>query len=420
MRPLDFDLDSKRTLRLACASRLSRHVGVIELYSSLSAEELSLLARCMPNLRCNFRGAWSSLVFPARLRTLIVQFQPSRDHPAPFSDEELREIDAAIAVIARLPQLETLHLSASTTASCCLTPLIDAPALHTLSLSLLDRQTSNVIQTLRNMSHLRSLRFTPSAAQFALMLLVPHTMKLETFDLGSIFTAEFHAAIVQLPTLTDLSINLCSPHTDFLRQLPNLRGLRVFLWHDTVEVDTDRIMHSLHSLKGLTELGLYGEPTHQSAQSLRITSDHLVACLAHMPLLTSLHLSGAASLDSLRFLSSGPITHSLKKLQLSRFEPRLPLRELHHVHELSSLTELRLYSVFDRPLDDYSEPLYTPPSRLMPSLVYFDHGWKPAAGGEAADSASDEEEEKEEEEEEENEEGEEEGEEEEDEQEEDD
>jgi len=92
-----------------------------------------------------------------------------------------------------------------------------------------------------------------------------------------------------------------------------------------------------------------------------------------MPLLTCLHLSGMASLDSLRFLSSGPITHSLKKLQLSQFAPRLPLVELQQVRALSSLTEFRLYSVFDRPLDDDTVSLYTPPSRLMPSLVEFEH-----------------------------------------------
>jgi hypothetical protein len=205
------------------------------------------------------------------------------------------------------------------------------------------------------------------------MLQALQGLKLETLDIGSPFIVEFHAAIVQLPALTDLSINLCSPHTDFLRQLPNLRRLVLIFWDCTVEVDTDRIMQSLHSLVGLTELSFFGPPHGYATIPLRITSDHLAACLPHMPLLTCLHLSGAAALGSLRFLSSGPITHLLKKLQLSRFEPRLPLRELHHVHAVSSLTELHLFSVFDRPLDDSSAPLYTPPSRLLPSLRHFTH-----------------------------------------------
>jgi hypothetical protein len=95
-----------------------------------------------------------------------------------------------------------------------------------------------------------------------------------------------------------------------------------------------------------------------------------------MPLLTRLRLTDASGLDSLRFLSSGPITRSLKVLQLSCFDPPLPLRELLHVHALSSLTDLSLVSVFDRPLDDHALPLYTPPSLLMPSLrqFLFDHG----------------------------------------------
>jgi hypothetical protein len=79
---------------------------------------------------------------------------------------------------------------------------------------------------------------------------------------------------------------------------------------------------------------------------------------------TALYLANPQALDSLRFLSSGPITRSLKKLTLSYFRSTLPLRELAHVHALSSLTELMLFSVFDRPLDEYTCPSeHTPHSR---------------------------------------------------------
>jgi hypothetical protein len=141
----------------------------------------------------------------------------------------------------------------------------------------------------------------------------------------------------------------------------------------TVQPDADRIMRSLHSLSCLTKLSLRNDKRAEQAHPLRFTSAHLATCLPHMPLLTSLLLAGATSLDSLRFLSTGPITRSLFKLELSDVEPRLPLRELAHVHALSVLADLRLFNVFEQPLDGEIEARYTPPSLLMPSLQLIRH-----------------------------------------------
>jgi hypothetical protein len=130
----------------------------------------------------------------------------------------------------------------------------------------------------------------------------------------------------------------------------------------------------LHSLVGLTELNIRGG----GYCALGFTSAHLVACLPHLPQLTSLHLSGATAVDSLRFLASGPITRSLKELELENFDPRLPLRELLHVHALSSLTKLIVSCMFDRPLDDHAKPLYVPPSPLLPALREFEYEFEPS------------------------------------------
>jgi hypothetical protein len=149
--------------------------------------------------------------------------------------------------------------------------------------------------------------------------------------------------------------------------------------------DVDRIMTSLHSLTGLTKLRLVG---NLNDEEFGFTSEQMTACLAHMPLLTCLHLLDTAGLDSLRFLSSGPITRSLKELELVDFYPQLPVLELEHVHALSMLNRLKLHSLFDCPLDEYIVRLCTPPSRLLPSLRHFDHRWE--------DSGSSDEEEEEE------------------------
>jgi hypothetical protein len=91
-----------------------------------------------------------------------------------------------------------------------------------------------------------------------------------------------------------------------------------------------------------------------------------------MPLLTSLHLSGAVMLDSLRVLSSGSLAKSLKKLSLTFMKLRLPLSELVHVNALSALTSLTLRAVFDCPLDEATLRLFTPPSSVLPDLRHFE------------------------------------------------
>jgi hypothetical protein len=373
MRSLKALVVSKALLSV-CASRLSRHIHTLYRPSPLSPTDLSLLARQLPHLhclRCSFRDHPSMLVFPARLRELSVQFEPSSPG-ALFSKRQLRDIDAVIAVISALPMLESLTLSAIKATSCCLTPLAFAPALHTLTFRLprIVFDSPAATSALRSMPHLRSLDFFSSSVSLTRLLQAPHSMNLDTLLVCGSFTAEHGAAIVHHPSLTYLSFSVCSPHTDFFYQLPNLRRLTLLTAHSTVPLDADRIMHSLHSLVGLTRLCIIGPAPNHAHFPLHITTDHLAACLLHMPLLTYLSLSGASPVDSLRFLSTGPITRSLKQLELDNFHPCLPLGELLHVHALSSLTKLTLRRVFDRPLD---ERVYTPPSSLLPALQQFEY-----------------------------------------------
>jgi hypothetical protein len=203
------------------------------------------------------------------------------------------------------------------------------------------------------------------------LLQPPHDWKLEEFQMGYTRSSGFRKAIVHLPSLTTLDARLYTTDTDFLLQLPNLRSLDLSTSSSNVELlDTERILQSLHALVRLTDLRvLHHGGLYSGDHPLCITSEHLVAALAHMPQLTRLDLRQVA-LDSLRFLSSGPTTRSLQQLNLIDAKPRLPLSELVHVHALSSLTKLRVVSSFDEPLD---KSLYM--SRrsklLMPSLVSF-------------------------------------------------
>jgi hypothetical protein len=310
------------------------------------------------------------LAFPARLRFLAVRFARSA---GALSDKQQRDLDAAVAVIATLPLLESLTFSAE--ASCCLAPLTNAPVLRTLELDLssdaLDPlKARTALEALRHMPHLRSLRLHAPAEAFTRLLQPPHALLLDTLGYAAPFTSAHADAIVPVaPTLTNLTFNLHSscPHTDFLRQLPRLRRLQLNgnFFDRYAPLDAERVMASLHALKGMTDLFLVGG-------SIRFTSDHLEACLPQMPLLASLHLSNTAALDSLRFLSSsGSLVKSLKELKLTFFQSRLLLAELAHVHALSALTLLHLMSVFDRAPDEAVVQQYRPPSLLLPSLTDF-------------------------------------------------
>jgi hypothetical protein len=233
MRPLDAAHFDVLSLPRVCASRLSRHVGSLRWSpQSPSVDALSVLSLHLPHLHtlhCWFCDDWSSLVFPARLRRLDVLFASAID----FHDvlDGQLDIGPAIRAIAALPLLESFTLRAEAEITrCCLSPLVAAPALNHLALVLYctDALDSTVnIDALRNMPHLRSLEFEPSAAAFIRMLQPPHTMPLETLCIGSPFTAEFGEAIVYLPSLTDLQFNLWSTQTDFLCRLPNLHRLEL-------------------------------------------------------------------------------------------------------------------------------------------------------------------------------------------------
>jgi hypothetical protein len=347
------------------------------------------IAQRMSNLRiftCTIGEPCSPLLLPPRLRELNVRFKLS---PVPVpnplyvqqahaaqkrADAQVRELNDAIRVIAASPFLERLELELKKDVQDCdLTPLVSTPSLHTLELMLTQHlmELPSTIDALRSMPHLRCLILRPRNVSDNVPMRLfhaPHQMQLDSLYLYLSFTDAWGAAIVHLPTLTNLTVLLSSEHSDFLRQLPHLRILDLSLCDDGgVFVDAERVMASLHSLTGLTDLGLSGN--HPPC----ITTADLAACLPRMPLLTSLHLSGVVILDSLRFLSSGPLAKSLKKLSLKFMKLRLPLSEQVHVHALSALTSLTLRAVCDSPLDEATLRLYTPPSSVLPELCHFEY-----------------------------------------------
>jgi len=126
---------------------------------------------------------------------------------------------------------------------------------------------------------------------------------------------------------------------------------------------------------------------------MQATSEQLAECLPQLPLLRSLTLSNQAQLESLEFLKTGPVTRTLTSLELKNFHMRLPVEELQHVNALSALETLTLENVFDEPLAESTQQLYRRPSRLLPSLRWMQHSWRPLPEDEDEDDEEEEEEE---------------------------
>ncbi len=101
------------------------------------------------------------------------------------------------------------------------------------------------------------------------------------------------------------------------------------------------------------------------------TSDQLASCLERMPRLQLLSLSDCTALHSLSFLYVGTLAATLTSLELNGDVRSIPLAELHKVHALQSLRSLRLsLHVFDAEFNQFMR-LYTPPSRILPTLQSF-------------------------------------------------
>jgi hypothetical protein len=304
--------DESFTQRL-CASRLPRHIGSLDLGWSISVDDLPLLCARMPHLHrlcCRFSPPWPTIVFPPRLRSLSVSFHSETGSccPGPFSEELHRQFDAAIRTIAKLPLLESLSLEAEQAQRCDLTPLLKTPALRSLKLDLSHsvRTSPALIDTLRRIgSRLRFLSFDTYSSDVLMRLLQPpHDLKLEEFQMGCL-SSRFSEAIVHLPSLTTLDARLDTDDTDFFLSLPNLRSLDLSTASfKALELNTERILQSLHALIQLTDLRVSGG-FQIGDNPICITSAQLAAALAHMPLLTRLDLTHVV-LDSLRFLSSAP------------------------------------------------------------------------------------------------------------------
>lgn len=331
---------------------------------------LVLLRYCFTNLTqlsAEFalgHGEWSAhgacaapaSVFPVRLQVLSCTVLKS-DTPA--------EINAMIASIGRLEQLATLRLHLPDTQRIRFTPLASLLLLRDFSLdsdgySVL---TDGQIDDLRSMHRLHHMSVHKLNGKLSELLRPPHALEWQELRVlrEGLLLASDCRLLSSLPCLTTLDAWIGGDQLDFLLQLPKLTTLTLRLRSAMVP-----IAHTVATLSQSRQL------TALSLTSGEFSDDDLCALLPHLPQLTSFSVSHGLSLHRLSFLAVPSLMANLQFFELCSCLS-IPLSELHHLHGLRSLEELRLYRSFNQRMSPELEARYTPPTSHIPSLQYFSY-----------------------------------------------
>ena len=101
-----------------------------------------------------------------------------------------------------------------------------------------------------------------------------------------------------------------------------------------------------------------------------VQSAHMLTIMTALPRLHALRVEHCFDLESLAFLSASSFP-ALRSFTLFHCRDLMHRTELRHVHFLPALQSLHVESSFGQPLDPLTLSLYTPPTRLIPSLTSF-------------------------------------------------
>ena len=349
---------------VVAASAMGRHVTVLghaHQRLSLNTDALSVVARLMPHLRVLFCALDPSppgelLSFPAALRELEI------DQRGPVSAAAL---SVTLTAVSRLSRLEsfTILLPARLDSHLSFAPLAALPQLRSLDVrwsddgSLSDAQADE-LRTMPRLHHL-SLSFMTTDTLYRL-LRQPHDLQWQQLPLLRPLDDEAAALLPQLPSLTKIGAVVGCERFDWLRGLPNLTEVSLYLRVH----DAGRCASLVDGLRGCTNIEIL-----KLVDCPDLTAAQLSDLLPRLPRLQSLSFN-YLDIDSLAFLAQPPMTDQLSSLTLWGCSD-LPLSELHHLHALRGLKTLHLVASFTEWMDDHSQSLYKPPSLLLPRLEEF-------------------------------------------------
>ena len=341
----------ERLVRL-CSSSLSKHVAGLSATQPLDRTFASLTLR-MPQLTSQgctvLQAAATNVSLPHKLETLMLNLRRlSAAH-----------IDAIIKGASQLQALVTLKIVLpSFLPTISFAPLASVALLRELQLNLASpsQPTEAQVDQLRALPHLRRMAVESLSSQsLSRLLRTPHNLRWQEVHTVQPVDAIASAALSTLPSLQDLTAWRCTD-IGFLAHLVQLHTLNLFLepspWPATITADA--LIDGLSSCSQLTDLVL----------TAPFNCKHLCVLLPRLPLLTALWLWRMCELESLECLSSGPLVHRLRSLRLFGCNhASLHSIELLHLHELHALEELSKMVL----------GLFTPPSKLIPTLKKFEY-----------------------------------------------
>jgi len=370
------DSDGAAALSALLTSRLRRHVvAIVGWCLPLSDEQLCLLAERMPHL-CELKCALPAAGDPAPIPVMpswLVSVElswTSPQHPA----EQTNGVIAALGALQHLKNL-TLTFYCAIAGAIRLTPL---RALHSLQRMVLDglrnkdrAWTDEQLADLRAMGQLQRLTLRPCDEGVLERLLAPgHSLQLRFLpDALRVqeLTAPIIAALHSLPAL--VFGNFSTRTLEGVAALHGLPALTELQFACEVELPTGELLtEALRSCRQLQTLNLQSLSNYGRKEVLVLSSAALSDSFGCMPLLLSLTIHGA-QLDSLAFLTTGELPHTLAELKLCNITPRLPPSELIHVLSLGALRSLELWSALSVPADEATVVALTPPSAALPKLT---------------------------------------------------
>ena len=359
-------------------SPLLRHVAAIEIkhnrvWTQLTNAPLALLAQYAPNLQ----SLWCTLILtptdPLTLPAQLTSLGLSMDDA--YTDAE---IDGVLTALAALPSLSRLHFSLAQfgqPSEVELRILAAAPSLRDLTLEdtrqgpaqLSDEQTEQIRASL---GHLLRVDVGRNDSEDLAGLLKP-PVSARWQDIGFVLAdADTGELLLRLSTLTTLTLNYRwdTAQLDFLSQLLRLTTLRL----DCVSwahgggwtIPPVDALASLVRCTGLTDVHL----------RCGFSSAQYSTLFAKLTRIKKLTLDSAARIESLQFLVSGPITHTLEELCM--YKLFLPPSEVSHLYGLRRLRSLDSDCGFDPPLGDAAVDSLSPPTPLLPALTSSVHQWR--------------------------------------------
>ena len=347
--------------RRLCSSVLSKHVSGLSGTAELRFKAVSTLALSMPQLTSLNCSVFPSLPnevirLPHRLQTLDLN----------LGKHTAAGINAIIKGVCPLKAMTKLKLTfQAVTPAINFEPLAAVESLQHLHLdvtSSVSELSDAQVEQLRALPRLHWMAVENlSSLSLSRLLRTPHDLQWQQIQSVTTVDAVASAALSGLPTLHSLFTESCED-IGFLTHLVQLRALdlNTLDWPETVTADA--VVGGLSCCTQLTDLTL----------AAPLNGHHLSVLLPRLPRLTALRLLFMDELESLECLSSDPIVHQLRSLQLTCCQ-NLDSVELLHVHRLKVLESLSISQSFLDPLGNLEIHLFTPPSILIPTLKKFEY-----------------------------------------------